>query len=87
MAASSCPLVPAGALPRCHSHGIRLALPAPPLSGPTLFSTLQAEVEYLAKAGLREDYMLLRALEPGSHELPVFRGAHVLPLYPGPAAG
>lgn len=44
-------------------------------------------MEYAAKAGLREDYLLLRALEPGYSELPVFSGAHVLPLYPGPAAG
>jgi hypothetical protein len=47
----------------------------------------EAEVEYAAKAGLREDYLLLRALEPGHSDLPVFRGAQVLPLYPGPAAG
>lgn len=48
---------------------------------------VQAEVEYAAKAGLREDYLLLRTLEPGYSDLPVFRGSHVLPLYPGAAAG
>lgn len=44
-------------------------------------------MEYAAKAGLREDYLLLRALDEDARDLPVFGGAHVLPLYPGPAAG
>lgn len=54
---------------------------------PASWAALQAEVEYAAKAGLREDYLLLRALDEDARDLPVFGGAHVLPLYPGPAAG
>ena len=46
----------------------------------------QAELDRLSKSGLGEDEMLLRALEPGAHELPFFGGAHVLPIYPGGAA-
>ncbi len=47
---------------------------------------LQAEMNYLAKDGLSQDDMLLRSFDEDAHELPWFAGAHVFPLYPGPAA-
>lgn len=46
----------------------------------------QKELEYLSLAGEREDYILARALEPGAATHAAFAGAHVLPLWPGPAA-
>lgn len=46
----------------------------------------QRELEYLSLAGEREDYTLARALDPGAAGHPAFAGAHVLPLWPGPAA-
>ena len=30
--------------------------------------------------------MILRALQPNSHELPFLNGTHMLPVLPGPAA-
>lgn len=55
---------------------------------PTRFFPLpQAEVDYLARDGIGQDDMLLRALShPEPHTLPWFGGAHVFPLYPGAAA-
>ena len=61
--------------------------PLPPLASPCRqLCGPQAELEYLAQAGVREDLLLLRALEPGAAELPALGGAHVLPLWPGPEA-
>lgn len=58
-----------------------------PLLPTALVSRLQAELQYLARAGAREDYLLLQALShPAPHELTLFGGAHVLPLYPDPSA-
>lgn len=52
----------------------------------TLLHTPQAELENLQRDEMREDDILLRALDPSAHELPWFAGAHVLPVMPGPAA-
>jgi hypothetical protein len=44
------------------------------------------EVENGLLFGLTTDEMLLSGLQPGSHALPHFGGAHVYPLFPGDAA-
>jgi hypothetical protein len=40
------------------------------------------EMENNMLFGMTTDEMLLRGLEPGSHELPHFAGSHVYPIFP-----
>ena len=45
-----------------------------------------AELEYARAFGATTDEVLLQALKPGSHNLPVLAGCHVFPIFPGAAA-